>query len=431
MALINPCNIAANPRNTGSECSDALKATAMLLMVPKNATWTATDLLDFTTFVNTKIHAAAASRWFPIFGNSAPVRGITEANENDVIETLEDGSVKFIRYGMYNRNFITTEGGLCLAEALMGMGNNYAFIEVDITGQVAMMKNADGTYSGFPVNLAYAPAPMLANLKTSYKNQFYLSFSPNNYIKKGKVFGSDSTEDILSLRGLYDVNTYPTTTPSYTSSGGTAASNAGYLVAKGATNDTIDVKVSGNSISGGPITQTSSETTDGALATKIITAINALVASNGGFTATGPANPTGPSGTIRMTAPIGLGATINAVTPTADIVGTIATSSATAFSGGGTGTAVLKVGVKTTCGETDLLALYPTILNTYNRYSVSNAAGTNIPISAGTLSGSTMSLSIPFVNGTYHVNLISPALLKALGIEGYEAADFDDFVILN
>jgi len=204
MALVNPCSIAATPSNTGSECSDAMKASAMIIMLPKNATWTDTDLLDFTAFLETKIHAVASARFFPIFGNSAPIRSIKDNNEADVIETLEDGSVQFIRYGMFNRTFMTTEGGLCLAKSLMAMRNNYAFIEVDITGQVAMMKNSDGTYSGFPVNLAYAPVPELSNLKTSYKNQFMLSFSPNNYIKKGVVFAGDVDEDILSLRGLYD-----------------------------------------------------------------------------------------------------------------------------------------------------------------------------------------------------------------------------------
>ncbi len=204
MALVNPCSIAATPSNTGSECSDAMKASAMIIMLPKTTTWSNSDLADFTTYLKTKIHAVAASRFFPIFGNSAPIRNIKDNNEADVMETMEDGSVQFIRYGMFNRTFVTTEGGLCLAKALMAMKNNYAFIEVDITGQVAMMKNADGTYSGFPVNLAYAPVPELANLKTSYKNQFMLSFSPNNYIKKGVVFASDTTEDILGLRGLFD-----------------------------------------------------------------------------------------------------------------------------------------------------------------------------------------------------------------------------------
>ena len=204
MALINPCSVDATPSNTGAECSAAMKATAMIIMVPKSAKWTNTELADFTGYVNTQIHAAPATRFFPVFGNAAPVRTIKDNPEADVTETMDDGSMKFIRYGMYNRTFVTTEGGIGLAKALMAMRDNYAFVEVDITGQVAMMENADGTYSGFPVNLAYAPVPELANLKTSYKNQFMLSFSPANYIKKGKIFASDTTEDILSLRGLYD-----------------------------------------------------------------------------------------------------------------------------------------------------------------------------------------------------------------------------------
>lgn len=206
MALINPCNIAASVRNTGSECSDALKAAAMICMIPRGTKWLASDNADFTSFMNTKIHEVPALRWLPIFGISAPIRQITESNETDVLEPMEDGSVQFIRYGMYNRTFMTTEGGFCLAQSLMGLSKNYDFIEVDITGQVAMMKNSDGTYSGFPVNLAYAPAPTLANLKSTYKNAFMLSFSPIYYVKQGKVFGSDATEDILSLRGLYDTD---------------------------------------------------------------------------------------------------------------------------------------------------------------------------------------------------------------------------------
>lgn len=206
MALINPCSIAANPSNTGAECSNNLKATAMLIMCPKTASWSDSDLTSFSSFIDTKIHAEAGSRFWPLFGNNAPIRQITEANENDVIETLEDGSVQFIRYGMYNRTFLTTEGGLAFARHMMSMNQNFGFIEVDIRGQVAFMNNGVGAnpYAPFPVNLAYAPAPDIANLKTSYKNKFMLSFTPNNYVRKGIIFATDSTEDVLGLRGLYD-----------------------------------------------------------------------------------------------------------------------------------------------------------------------------------------------------------------------------------
>lgn len=204
MSLINPCSVSSNPVNTGSECSDSIKATAMIIAMPKILTWGDSELLDFTSFLKTHIHATLGSRVYPIMGNSQPVRGITEGNENDVIESLDDGSVKFIRYGMYNKTIVTTEGGLSLARKLMGMSQNFGFVEIDNINQVVMYKKSTGVYAPFPVNLMYAPAPILANLKTSFKTQFMISFSPNYYVRRGIVFASDLNEDILSLQGLYD-----------------------------------------------------------------------------------------------------------------------------------------------------------------------------------------------------------------------------------
>lgn len=206
--LINPCDLSIAPSNTGIDCSAAMKASAMIIMMPHGSKWTDADITtagSFTAFLNTKISANPGQRWYPIFGNNAPIASITESNESDVMETLDDGSQSFIRYGMYNRTFITTKGGLSLAAHLMSMrGSQYDFIEVDIIGQVAALQNVDGSYGGFPVNLAYAPAPEIANLKTTYKNKFMLSFSPKTYIQQGKIFASDATEDILAVTGLLD-----------------------------------------------------------------------------------------------------------------------------------------------------------------------------------------------------------------------------------
>lgn len=220
MSLVNPCSVAANGQNTGSECNSNLKATAMVFLVPKGlkipkSTFTGTGAA--TTYFQSKIHAPKSSRIYVLFGNSAPIRSITDNKENDVIETLDDGSMQFIRFGMYNRTYVTTEGGLCLAQHLMSfIGSNYSFMDVDIIGQIQMMLNADNTFSGFPMNLGYPPTPELANLKTSYKNQYMVSFSPNTYIKKGYILSSDATEDILSLRGLIDTDVVPGTTTSTT-----------------------------------------------------------------------------------------------------------------------------------------------------------------------------------------------------------------------
>jgi len=206
--LINPCNINVAPSNTGADCNAAMKASAMLIMLPRAAKFTDAQITSagsFTALLNTQVHAAAGIRWFPIFGNNAPIRAITDSNESDVIEPFEDGSQSFVRYGMYNRVFTTNAGGLALAQHLMAFrGSSYSFIEVDITGQVMAMKNADGSYSGFPVNLAYAQASELANLKTVWKTKFMMSFSPKTYIQQGILFASDSTEDILAQNGLLD-----------------------------------------------------------------------------------------------------------------------------------------------------------------------------------------------------------------------------------
>lgn len=207
MALINPCNLAVVSRNTGSECNDALAATALLILMPKGTVIPGSALADFTVYATTQTQAAKTIRWYPIGGTAAPIRTITDKAGNDVIETLEDGSDHFIRYDMYNRTFIMTDGGLCLAQALQSFnGNSYGFVEVDIEGKIAMMDNGDGTYSPFPVNLAYAPTPELGNLKSTYKNKWMMSFNPIYYITKGKIFASDVAEDLVNITGLIDTN---------------------------------------------------------------------------------------------------------------------------------------------------------------------------------------------------------------------------------
>jgi len=204
MALINPCVPGEGIKNTGVECSDAMLATYMLFMMPQSATWGAADELDFTAYAQTQCHALPATRWWPLFGRNAKINGIADSPEGDVVETMEDGSKSFIRNGMFNRTFMTTKGGDCFAKALQAMDKNYAFVEIDSEGKVKRLVNADGTFSGIPVNVAFAPTPELANLKTTYKNKFTLDFSPIDYINNSGIVKGDATEDILSIRGLFD-----------------------------------------------------------------------------------------------------------------------------------------------------------------------------------------------------------------------------------
>lgn len=411
MALVNPCLPANAAVNTGSECDDAMGYSRQMWLMPATLKWTATDELNFDSYLDTQRHAPAATRVYPIFGIAVPVRSITDANEADVLEIFEDGSKNLVRRGMYSRTFLTDKGGLCLAQHLMRINRSLAFIEVDADNQVNRQINSDGTRSGFPVNLVYSPSPDLANLKTVFHNKLMLDFNPLDYIGKGGIVKGDATEDILSIIGLLDVTLYEAAAK--VSSGATAATG-GFTIVLGATNDTIDTKVSGVSISGGPVIQTASETTATLLAAKVKTAINAATATNGGYTANNAA------GVLTITGPLGLGATINTIQATATIVGTITTTTPVAFAGGVTGTTILKLGIKTSCSETDLIAKYGVTLVTIANFAITNAAGTAIVISLASIVAGIANLTIPYINGTYSGNLAAAATLKAAGVVGYE-----------
>jgi len=206
----NPCDLTLNPKNTGVECDSAMLATAMLIFMPQSARWTDADVAaapyngNFTAFVEDKIHAAPSARWFPIFGNAAPINVITDANEADVTETLDDGSTVFIRYGKANRTFSTTKGGACLAQKLMQFPQGYAFIEVDLDGKVAAYEPTSGTYGGFPTIMVKGLAPDSATLKTSFKNKMMITYDKVAYYVSGKITSPDTSENILAVNGLLD-----------------------------------------------------------------------------------------------------------------------------------------------------------------------------------------------------------------------------------
>jgi hypothetical protein len=203
-ALVKPCSTSRKPKNTGWECGTAMEATAGLFMIPLTDTWLASDEVDFDAFVLGRIHATPENRWYPIFGKYAPVNGITDSKENDVVETMDDGSMAFVRNGMYGRTFMTKEGGICLAKAMATFHRKrWAFVEVDKDNKVIRKVSADGiTRSGIPSNLAYGQTPELANLKTVYKNAFLINFDPAEYIGKGEIMASQG--DLTSLLGLTD-----------------------------------------------------------------------------------------------------------------------------------------------------------------------------------------------------------------------------------
>ncbi len=137
----------------------------------------------------------------------------------------------------------------------------------------------------------------------------------------------NEAKSISSLDDLEPLGIIATVIAAVTAVGATGTMT---VTAIGSNTDTIDVKVSGASISGGPVAKTGSETTTTLLAAKIAAAINTATGTNGGYTA---ANV---GAVITVTAPTSLGATINTIELDATIVGGI-TETDTAFTGGVTG----------------------------------------------------------------------------------------------
>ena len=214
MSIIKACMVANTIQNTGKECDKAMGPAAMLIAVPKRFTFTLTDLADPTMWLNTLIHASKATRVYPLFGQSAPIREISNDKENDVIVTLDDGSSILIRYGFFNRMFSTTNGGLCYAKALQSLNSSgYSIIEIDKEGQMLCKDNGNDTYSGLVVDFMYAPSPTLSDLKNPYKNHFKMSYDSREYVQHGIILAGAS--NLLALEGLIDakiVNLASTTT---------------------------------------------------------------------------------------------------------------------------------------------------------------------------------------------------------------------------
>lgn len=201
MAIKKACNVTNTPKNTGKQCDSAMVATAMIIAMQRGLTFTDTDLLDPVSWLDTLIHQKKA---FPLFGQKAPIREIVNDAEADVIVTLDDGLKVFLRYGIYNRTFATTAGGLCYAEALQSFLNSgYDIIEIDQQGQMLARDNGDGTYSPLITDFMYSPSPVMADFKsTPYKNKFSYSFSPVELVNNGVIFNGASA--LLSMQGLID-----------------------------------------------------------------------------------------------------------------------------------------------------------------------------------------------------------------------------------
>lgn len=205
MAIRKACVVKNSVENTGKECDTSMVATAMLIAIKRGLKITNADLADPVPWLINLIHERRA---FPLFGQQAPIREMTNDSEGDILVTLDDGLKVFLRYGVYNRTFATTSGGLCYANALQSLNKSgFDVIEIDQSGQMLLRKNNDGTFGGLITDFMYAPSPMLADLKnTPYKNRFQYSYSPIELVNNGVIFSG--AEELLSMMGLIDVTIF-------------------------------------------------------------------------------------------------------------------------------------------------------------------------------------------------------------------------------
>ena len=214
--------------------------------------------------------------------------------------------------------------------------------------------------------------------------------------------------------GLIDVGVFcdnPNITGTYVAA--VAATGNVTITAIGADGDTIDVKVGGVSISGGPVAKTSAETTVTLFATKVKNAINAAaLAAGGGITATNV------SGSITL---IGLKSDgVFTTLPTATIAGTI-TATFVAFSGGVQG--YIKVEVRVLCTGGDLVTLLGDQLANVANFSIVDRSDSSVQTikSATIVDTSKIKLEFPLENAkSYTISGAIPSVLFANGVIGYD-----------
>jgi hypothetical protein len=203
MALTKACQVSTALKNTGIDCDVSLGPTAMLAACPKNFTFSSTDFVDPLTWFIKNVNEVPSKRVYPIFGNNAPVRGIANNKEADVIATLDDGSQTFIRYGFINKVLSTTNGGLCYAAALQSfIQSGYRIIEFDKTGKMLARDNRDGTYTGLRCDFMYSPSPDVADFANPWKTNFQVSFDPVEYVTNGVILSG--AQSLLDIDGLLD-----------------------------------------------------------------------------------------------------------------------------------------------------------------------------------------------------------------------------------
>lgn len=190
-------------KNTGVDLSKSMGATAMLIQVPKNGSWSLSDLTtDFEQVITTAIHASKASRAYPMFGYQFPVEDIANGKDSDTIEVMANGSKHFVKYGFLNQTVTTTVGSIPYANKLRSfLDSGKSCIIVDGNGNLLMRNNGDGTYGGLRVQFQYAQTPDFADFKGVFKLSFQINLHPDELVLYGTIFqGGVALLDLLGLK---------------------------------------------------------------------------------------------------------------------------------------------------------------------------------------------------------------------------------------
>jgi hypothetical protein len=200
-ALVSPYVPIGSGSNTGIEGDIALGILQGIVIVPKNAKWTAADMADPIAFFQGKIHGAAKARFFPVMEGIFKYEAAKESNTTEANEV--EGTTATLRNGGFNLTCTFEKGGMALAKKLSSFFNlGYSFIPMDKQDQFLLRKNSDGTYSGLRTSDMNSDIAM-ATPTTKFKNIVTVSLSHDELIKSSEMFKSDTS--LSDLVGLIDV----------------------------------------------------------------------------------------------------------------------------------------------------------------------------------------------------------------------------------
>lgn len=204
MALAEACSVTTSIKNPGGGCDKMLGPSKGLFAGPTDLVIPA-GTTDIVAYMKQQIHAGPGARVYPIANFIRPLFDMQVTAAQPVKETSPyTGEEIRIRSGTENRVYKTKSGGLCLAKAWASFANSgLGFMDIDGAGLYTLFKNSDGSYSFITALNMGGGGFDTATGTTVFKNNFPLSYDPDQYIN-AKVFSNGF--GLLSLKALEDVD---------------------------------------------------------------------------------------------------------------------------------------------------------------------------------------------------------------------------------